>query len=101
MVEAYTRENPTRQRRIILITLIRLRHPLLEISSSDLRVLELLAANTIVVSINSQPLVRKGVDERTLLVHVRLGIARVVDEIFDVAGAVTCWAPSRPRRWSA
>jgi hypothetical protein len=68
-------ENPTRQRRIILIALIRLRQPLLEISSSDLRVLEILAASTVVVSIHSQPLVRIGIDERPLLVHVRLGIA--------------------------
>jgi hypothetical protein len=61
---------------------------------SDVRALQILAANTVVVSINSQPLVRIGIDERPLLVHARLGIAQavavagVVDDVFDVAGAV-------------
>lgn len=87
-------KNPTRQRGIILNTLISHCHPLLEISNSDVRVLKTLAANTVVVSIDSQPLVRISFNKRPLLVHARLSIAqavavaRVVDDVFDVAGAV-------------
>lgn len=82
------------QCRIILIACFRFSYSSLKVRPCDLWVLKVLAADAVVVGIDSQPLIRVSIDESLLLIRARLGIAQTIAvawtvyDVLDMTGGV-------------